>query len=135
MKTKLFLIALIFLSVSLSGQSKKDLIKERNEYRGMYRTLLIASDSAKRQTDRELKVNRYTKMYNEADSAFNSVVSKEKQVNRFKSQLKAEDVYINHLTYATYGLYEDRILYLLINDLITIREYLFLIRASEELAL
>jgi len=111
MKTKLFLIALIFLSVSLSGQNKKDLIKECNEYRGMYRTLIIASDSAKRQTDNELKVNQ------------------------LKSQLKAEDVYINHLVYTTYSLYEDRILYLLINDLITTREYLFLIKASEELAL
>jgi len=107
---KLILIAFILLCFSLIAQNK------------VYQTLKTASDSAVVKTNNELKVNRFIKMVNDADSAFNSV-SKEKQV--FKSELNSDEIY--HLIYLTRKLDEDRLLYLLINDLITTREYLYLI--------
>jgi len=129
MRTKFTLILSLMLLTCIT------VFSQNKEPKNVLTILYQASDSAKHQTNRELKANRYTKMFYQADSAFNLVVSKEKQIEHFKSQLKVEDIYIYHLVYNSCNMYQDRLLYLLINDMITTREYLFLIQASEELSL
>jgi len=120
MKSKLILISILFLSsVNSYSQTKKELIKERDNYKKLYQNLLNekslkeASKIASWQATSELKQsNRYKKQFNEADLEFDLEILR-----------------------SVFSMDKERWLYLLDNGFISPNDYLYLIKGSEELAL
>jgi len=135
MKIKLLLICMtLVLSSTLFGQTNDELLKEnkklteeRNEYKRLYLSLILhedyingvkekleeASEIAKNKTNAELKqVNRWVEMFKDADLEF--------ELEMLRAVLNMD---------------KERWLYLLNEGFISPNDYLYLIRASEELSL
>ena len=124
----------LVLSSTLFGQTNDELLKEnkklteeRNEYKRLYLSLILhedyingvkekleeASEIAKNKTNAELKqVNRWVEMFKDADLEF--------ELEMLRAVLNMD---------------KERWLYLLNEGFISPNDYLYLIRASEELSL